>query len=254
MKFIIYRFTNKVNNKQYIGMTTQTLKRRVYLHWWVASNNPKCHFHRALIMYGKDNWDVDVLFEGTAVSPEEIKEKERLFIAEHNTYQAGYNSTMGGDDFLSSDYQRELQLNRVKCGTHPFTGGAIQRETMKTRHAQGEFVGQNQKRVELGTHNFLGEKNPAKLLAQKGEHHNQRLPWLNTKTRSNPEAEKAWHMAAELYQWYKLHENRRRGGSYRAMSNAFKLNTNLSIMIRKFKEGWVPNEDPAWIDFKRKPT
>lgn len=32
MHYIIYIFTNKDNNKSYIGLTTQKLERRVYLH------------------------------------------------------------------------------------------------------------------------------------------------------------------------------------------------------------------------------
>lgn len=249
MDYIIYRFTNKVNNKQYIGMTTQTLKRRIYQHWCVAAKNPRCHFHKALMKYGEDAWEVDTLASGTVDSIHEVKCKEQLYIAEHNTYEGGYNSTKGGEDFLSSSYQRELQLQRVRRGTHPFTGGAIQRESMKRRHAQGEFLDQNKKRIEAGTHNFQGNSNPAKRLGQEGRHHNQQAPWTNTKTKSNVKAMEVWLMADKLYEWYQEHGKKPRGGSYRAMAAAFNSEANLTSVVNKFRKGWVPTQDPSWLEF-----
>lgn len=100
MKYIIYKFTNNINSKSYIGLTTQTLKRRVYLHFWKANKKPVCHFHRALSKYPKDVWYIGVLEEGEAPNHQYIKDREVYFISEHRTYVDGYNSTEGGEDFF----------------------------------------------------------------------------------------------------------------------------------------------------------
>lgn len=137
-KYIIYRFTNTINHKCYIGFTTQTIERRTYQHYYIAKRYSKCHFHKALNKYSKNDWLIEVLEESYAES-DEIKSRERYFVQQNDSYENGYNSTEGGDDFLSSEYQRELQKMRVENGTHPFLGGAIQSETMKKRHLNGEF-------------------------------------------------------------------------------------------------------------------
>lgn len=246
MEYIIYKFTNTINSKSYVGLTTQTLKRRVYLHFWKANKKPVCHFHRALNKYPKDVWCISILEDGDAPDHEHIKQRERYFICEHRTYIEGYNSTEGGEDFSSSDYQRQLQLDRVRNGTHPFLGGSIQSASMKRRHAAGEFIGQNQKRISEGNHHFVGNTNPQKKLAAEGKHHNQQNPWKNTK------ATHAWKIADQLYDWYIDNHQKKRGGSYRAMERAFNLDVSIQKMYYEyFQKGWNPRSDIDWIEFAR---
>lgn len=244
--YIIYRFTNTVNGKCYVGLTTQTLKKRVYLHYWVAKKHAKSHFHKALMKYPKEHWVIESLEEGTATI-ETIKEREKHFISENQSYPHGYNSTAGGDNFLSSDYQRELQKFRVRNGTHPFVGGHIQSETMKRRHANGEFKDLNKQRVENKTHNFLGDNNPAKKLGKLGQHHNQKDPWDNTKVKSSPDAMKSWEIADQIFDWYDARKDRPRKCGYTLAARHFNLNCSLYIMIDKFKSGWIPTEDTKWV-------
>ena len=246
MNYIIYMFTNKINGKSYIGLTTQKLERRVYLHHWKSSKSPVCHFHKALAKYSRDNWTIHVLEEGEAPDKQYVKNRECHFIAEHNTYIDGYNSTQGGEDFSSSDYQRQLQLDRVKAGTHPFLGGSVQRASMKRRHANGEFKYHNKNRVERGEHNFLGDNNPQRKLATEGKHHNQQQPWMNTK------ATIIWKIADELYDWYVLNHKKKRGGSYRAMEIAFNLSVSTQKMYYEyFQKGWNPRNDINWVEFAK---
>lgn len=252
MKYIIYKVTNIVNNKSYIGLTTQTLERRLYLHSWKASKCPTSHFHKALAKYEKDVWLTTLLEDGEAPDKEHIKNRERHFIAEHGTYIHGYNSTEGGEDFSSSEYQRQLQLDRVKNGSHPFLGGSIQSASMKRRHAKGEFKHQNHNRVQAGNHNFLGDSNPQKRLSELGLHHNQRGAWRNSKTLSNSEAVRAWKMADILYDWFVANGNRKRGGSYKALAKHFGLEVNLQKMYYEyFQKGWNPRSDIDWIEFAK---
>ena len=246
--YIIYMFTNKYNSKCYIGLTTRTLKKRVYYHYYVAKRGSSTHFHRALMKYPKECWDIDVLEDGIA-DVDTIKQREIELIELHGTYVNGYNSTKGGEDFTSSEYQRQLQLDRVKNGTHPFTGGKIQSETMLRRHKNGEFKDQMKKRVEQGTHHFLGDKNPTRRLSQMGLQHNQlKSPWENSNAGTNPDSLYAWSIADQIYKWYDERRHQRRGSGYVLAARHFNLNCSLLNMICMFKEGWVPLDDPKWAE------
>ena len=50
---IIYMFTNKVNNKKYIGQTISE-KNRYYSHFYKGAKECQ-YFHAAISKYGKDN-------------------------------------------------------------------------------------------------------------------------------------------------------------------------------------------------------
>lgn len=251
MKYIIYKALNTVNDKAYVGLTTQSLHRRMYLHFWKSLHNPTCHFHRALAKYDKIYWTITILEEGETDNRTYVKQREIFFINETNSYNVGYNSTKGGEDFSSSEYQSQLQKDRVAKGTHPFLGGVIQSKSMKRRHQQGEFKNQNQKRISAGTHHFVGRTNPQKYLSKQGLHHNQnKKPWQNTKTMANPDAVSAWKMADKLYDWYVKHNKLTRGGSYTQMSIDFDIKISLQVMYYKyFKNGWNPQDDLEWVEF-----
>lgn len=103
---IIYMFTNKVNNKKYIGQTISE-KNRYYSHFYKGAKECQ-YFHAAISKYGKDNFDYEVLyrselFEDTKENKRLIKktlnDKEQFFIKKYNTVdrEKGYNITIGGD-------------------------------------------------------------------------------------------------------------------------------------------------------------
>ena len=56
---LIYKFTNKINNKVYIGQTTQTIEQRTNKHLSQLDDNT--YFHRALKKYGINNFDIEVI-------------------------------------------------------------------------------------------------------------------------------------------------------------------------------------------------
>lgn len=90
--YIVYKHTNKLNNKIYIGITKNTLKKR-----WQGGygNNP--HFSKAIQMYGRDNFASEVLEDG--LTKEQAEEKERYYIALYDSTNPnkGYNIEMGGN-------------------------------------------------------------------------------------------------------------------------------------------------------------
>ena len=91
MKGYIYKITNKVNGKSYIGQTRYTIEFRWRQHIHKKDNT---YFHNAIKKYGVDNFIVEKLEE---CNIEDLNEKEIYYIAKYNTFKDGYNLTIGGD-------------------------------------------------------------------------------------------------------------------------------------------------------------
>ena len=93
---IIYKATNILNNKSYIGLTTRTLKERKLEHLRHLDIE-NTYFHKAIKKYGKDNFIWEVLND-TANTIEELQELEIKYIKELNTLSPnGYNISTGGE-------------------------------------------------------------------------------------------------------------------------------------------------------------
>ena len=92
---IIYRALNKINNKSYIGYSTQDLKKRMREHL-NASKLYDIKFYRAINKYGFDSFEWSILEECDNIK--DALEKEIYYIKKYNTFIMGYNSTLGGED------------------------------------------------------------------------------------------------------------------------------------------------------------
>ena len=91
---LIYKITNKINNKSYIGQTTQTLEKRWKKH--LSQLNDNTYFHRAIKKYGANNFLKEILEDN--IFNEKLDEREIYWIAKEGTYidNGGYNLTVGG--------------------------------------------------------------------------------------------------------------------------------------------------------------
>ena len=93
---LIYKVTNKINGKMYIGQTIKSLKIRKRNHLWCALNERNnYYFYNAIRKYGSESFDWEIMAEGIC-SQETLNELEKHFICLYNTYHDGYNSTLGG--------------------------------------------------------------------------------------------------------------------------------------------------------------
>ena len=100
MKKYIYKITNIINNKKYIGQTND-IKRRFLEHKNLGySEEEKTKLlYRAFNKYGIENFTFDII-EGPI---DNYNEREKYWIAYYNTYIGnenclGYNLTEGGDE------------------------------------------------------------------------------------------------------------------------------------------------------------
>lgn len=100
---IIYKITNKVNGKVYIGQTKNSLQYR----WNQHCSPSNCRLlHRAIQKYGKKNFTVEQI--DVACDQDELNEKEQYWIAFYDSTnpEKGYNLTSGGDQCEMSEETR----------------------------------------------------------------------------------------------------------------------------------------------------
>lgn len=107
---IIYVITNKINNKQYVGKTSFSIEKRFQEHIYdskkqnYTKNRP---LYNAFNKYGIDNFSIEILEE---VLDSEVDDREKYWIAKLNTYNNGYNATLGGDGQTIIDRAKVLEL------------------------------------------------------------------------------------------------------------------------------------------------
>lgn len=93
----IYKITNLIDGKSYIGLSTHIEDRWQYHktpYNWKREKDKL--LYRAITKYGIENFNFEVLEE---CLPEELSEKEKYYVEKYDTYKNGYNMTAGGEDY-----------------------------------------------------------------------------------------------------------------------------------------------------------
>ena len=146
----IYKITNLVNNKVYIGQSARGVRERFTRHINDAmSDRLDTHFARAIRKYGPENFVVEVI--DTANTQDELNCKEQYWIRQYDSIKHGYNETdatykCGGNTYMGktelelfniADRIRESKLGsknphsrKIKCRSEA-TGEELIFDTMK---------------------------------------------------------------------------------------------------------------------------
>lgn len=113
-KMKIYKITNKINGKIYIGQTIRDLDERQKRHINDAKKGDDLYFHRAILKYGEENFIIEEI--DSAETQTELNKKEIYYIGKYNSYENGYNSTFGGEggNTYSKKTKEELEIIRKK--------------------------------------------------------------------------------------------------------------------------------------------
>lgn len=91
----IYKITNIINGKIYIGQTQKTIEERFQRHKEVAFKHPNRYLYNAMNHYGYKNFKIEEIEE---CSNDKLDEKEKYWISYYNSTNPniGYNLTDGG--------------------------------------------------------------------------------------------------------------------------------------------------------------
>lgn len=97
----IYKITNDVNGKMYVGKTEFSIEKRFKEHIYdrkrrAAENRP---LYRAMNKYGPEHFHIELIEETD--NPEE---REVYWIEKLGTFKDGYNASIGGDGKRYLDY------------------------------------------------------------------------------------------------------------------------------------------------------
>lgn len=93
----IYKITNNINNKIYIGCS-KNIEHRWLAHKSesILEHNQQYNYsiHKAFRKYGLDNFSFEIIEE---LPENQLFEREKYWIKYYNSFNDGYNETMGGD-------------------------------------------------------------------------------------------------------------------------------------------------------------
>lgn len=110
---LIYKITNLVNNKVYIGLTTTSLQKRWNVHKCI-SKWKNSHLYNAIRKYGIHNFSIEQI--DSTDDFKKLGELERHYIALYSSQnpEKGYNITAGGEsNQLDANPKAKLSLNDV---------------------------------------------------------------------------------------------------------------------------------------------
>ena len=112
----IYKITNIINHKAYVGKTESSIEKRFQEHCADAfrAGKKKRPLYSAMRKYGVENFSIELIEETD--NPEE---REIFWIEQLQTYKNGYNATRGGDGRKYIDYDKvvALYLEYQNCKT-----------------------------------------------------------------------------------------------------------------------------------------
>lgn len=97
----IYKITNDINQKSYIGKTEYSIEKRFKEHCSESEQERSWNrpLYRAMRKYGIEHFSISLIEE-----TDNTAEAEQYWISYFNTYKTGYNATLGGDGTKFYDY------------------------------------------------------------------------------------------------------------------------------------------------------
>ena len=172
---IVYKLTNKVNNKFYIGITTRCIKERRRNH--MRNANP--YLSAAIKKYGKKNFIIEQI--DTAKSDKELDRKERRYIRELKPH---YNFQQGGRKFFRHNEQSKKAIGEyqmvAKLGNKYRLGKTFTQESKDK--ISNKLKGNSNKLGKTG--NKMSDESKAKMsIAKSGENNPAKRPDVREKLR-----------------------------------------------------------------------
>lgn len=127
-KWCVYKHTNKINGKVYIGQTCKQPKKR-----WRNGKGYKGskHFYNAIQKYGWDGFEHEILYDNLTLEEANNKEKECIQKYKSNDENFGYNIREGGFCILVRPETREKVSKALKNHPGYWTGKHRDEETKK---------------------------------------------------------------------------------------------------------------------------
>jgi group I intron endonuclease len=118
---IIYKFTNKINNKVYIGETLNTFIERYHKNWWNSAVYRNSRFQKAINRYGHKNFIIEILMNNLSLDALNVWEDFYIKLFRSADERFGYN----------------IKTNPIK---NPFTLNIFNARGRKNRMSKEAFI------------------------------------------------------------------------------------------------------------------
>lgn len=119
-EYVVYKHTNTVNGKVYIGLTCQDPQVR----WGKDGKGYEgsTYFYNAIQKYGWDHFDHEIIQAN--LTQTEAQHLEEVLIAEYKSNQKeyGYNLTSGGENNIPNDAVRKKKSEIMKGPSNNMLG------------------------------------------------------------------------------------------------------------------------------------
>lgn len=110
----VYKISNTINDKVYIGSTTN-LNSRIVQHRYDSINRPNnCpKFYNAINTIGSEHFYVEILETYTAINMEDLHDKESFYINKFNSIEFGYNERLDINNkcIMSIDTKTKMSIS-----------------------------------------------------------------------------------------------------------------------------------------------
>jgi group I intron endonuclease len=149
---IVYKATNKLNGKVYVGQTRHSLDTRKRRHLHSARDGVVTHFYQAIRKYGEDNFSWEVIC--TTNNKKTLNELETYYINYYDSIHNGYNMVDGGDNNIMDIEQVKTHHAEVMASDEVRKKISV---TMKKLRAEKGFSEETRKKISTslkGNHNF----------------------------------------------------------------------------------------------------
>lgn len=128
MKYLVYRVMFP-NSKCYIGITSKSLEFRKNKHFSELKKGTNYKFHNALRKYRKQEIWEEFCYCKTW---NDAKNLEKYFIQYFDSFNNGYNSTLGGDGIIGLKFSEESK--KKMRGPRPQTSKALKGKPKSEEH------------------------------------------------------------------------------------------------------------------------
>lgn len=111
----IYKITNNINQKVYIGQTINNMNKRFKKHLSQVNCKNICSaLYAAFKKYGQDNFIIESIVTGD-YTKEELNELEVFYIKKYNSISPnGYNLQSGGNSFMVVESVKKQTSDKLK--------------------------------------------------------------------------------------------------------------------------------------------
>lgn len=173
---LIYKITNKINNKCYIGQTIKNAEERWKEHkshaFGTHPNDINKTLYKAIRKYGLENFIFEVL-QDNIETYEQLDKAEIYWIDFYNSFIKGYNETFGGQKYhkilpnkeIIEDYYktRSARKTALNFGIDHSTVDDILNQNNISRFTFRQATGQ---RIKISKNNFEKEFDSVKDCAE----------------------------------------------------------------------------------------